>query len=212
MGFKWAGKIDKEDEFVFTSVSTKSCSSVWEAQIKFNKSNGVIIFRDLAKMYGGGLSKVAKAFNLPTQKGEIDYRLNRLHNHIVTKEEKEYCFNDCRIIVDILLKIGELNDKEFWNCMSMASYSMKKLVKCGYPRATKPYREYRKEYPELSKEETEFLRHAVSGGITYAPARWQYKDVNQKILHIDAHQMHPTQAYRHQFPYGEGEYFKGEPP
>ena len=45
------------------------------------KKGGLIKFRDLAKMYGGGLSKVAKAFKLPTQKGEIDYRLNRLsHN------------------------------------------------------------------------------------------------------------------------------------
>lgn len=212
MGFVWKGKIEATDEYVFTSVSTKSCSSVWEAQIKFKKSDGVIIFRDLSKMYGGGLGKVAEAFNLKTQKGSIDYTLNRLHNYTPTKEEKHYCFKDCRIIIDILLKIDEMGDKDFWNCMSMASYSMKKLVKCGYPRKTRPYAEYRKEYPVLDKEETEFLRNAVSGGITYAPSRWQFKDIKQPILHIDAHQMHPTQAYTHLFPYGKGEYFTGEPP
>ena len=212
MGFKWKAKIEKDDEFVYTSVSTKSCSSVWEAQIKFNKKDGVIIFRDLAKMFSGGLKNVAESFNLKTQKGEIDYRKNRLHNYIVTKEEKDYCFKDCRIIIDILIKLVEMNDKEFFNCMSMASYSMKKLIKTGYPRSVKPYREYRKEYPELDKEENEFLRHAVSGGITYAPSKWQFKDIKHKIMHIDAHQMHPTQAYRHLFPYGKGEYFKGKNP
>lgn len=211
-GFKWKENIEQDDEFVYNSVSTRSCSSVWECKIKFTKKSGIILFRDLAKMYGGGLGKVAKSFNLPTQKGEIDYRKNRLHNYIVSKEEKEYCFKDTRIIIDILLKILEKNDKDFWNTMSMASYSMKKLIKTGYPRSTHPYREYRKEYPELDKDETEFLRRSVSGGITYAPSRWQFKDIKHKILHIDAHQMHPTQCYKHLFPYGYGEKFIGKPP
>ena len=211
-GFKFKEKITDEDEFVYNSVSTKTCSSVWCATIKFHKKSGQVCFRDLAKIYGGGLGKVAKAFNLPTQKGEIDYTLNRLHNHIITKEEKEYCYNDTRIIIDILLKMIEKNDKEFFNAVSMATYSTKKMVKQGWPRATKPYAEFRKQYPELDDKETEFLRKGVGGGITYAPARWQFKEINQKILHIDAHQMHPSQAYLHLFPYGKGIYFKGKAP
>lgn len=211
-GFTFKEKITDEDEYVYNSVSTKTCSSVWMAQIKFGKKSGIVNFRDLSKIYGGGLGKVAKAFNLPTQKGEIDYTLNRLHNHIITKEEKEYCFNDTRIIIDILLKMIEKGDKEFFNAVSMASYSMKKMIKVGWPRATKPYKEFRKIYPELSQQETDFLRKGVGGGITYAPSRWQFKDIQQDILHIDAHQMHPTQAYLRLFPYGEGEYFQGKPP
>lgn len=211
-GFKFKEKITKEDEFVFNSVSTKTCSSVWQAQFKFSKKSGMIIFRDLSKIYGGGLGKVAKAFDLPTQKGEIDYRKNRLApNYVPTKEEKEYCFKDTRIIIDILLKILEKNDKEFFNAISMATYSCKKMVKTGWPRATKPMLKFRELYPVLGEEETQFLRKGVSGGITYAPARWQFIDINKKILHIDAHQMHPSQAYRKLFPYGFGEYFKGKP-
>ena len=209
-GFQFKEKIEKDDEFVFNSTSTKTCSSVWCATIKFNKKSGIVVFRDMAKIYGGGLSKVAKAFNLPTQKGEIDYRKNRLHNYVVTKEEKEYCFNDTRILVDILLKMIDKNDKEFFNAVSMASYATKKMIKIGWPRATKPMLEFRKQYPELKDEETQFLRKGVGGGITYAPARWQFKQIDHKILHIDAHQMHPSQAYKHLFPYGEGEYFTGE--
>ena len=211
-GFKFKEKITDEDEFVYNSVSTKTCSSVWTAQVKFYKKSGIVNFRDLAKIYGGGLGKVAKAFNLPTQKGEIDYTLNRLHNYQITKEEKEYCFNDTRIIIDILLKMVEKNDKEFFNAVSMATYSMKKMMKIGYPRATKPYKMFRQDYPELDDKETEFLRKGVGGGITYAPSRWQFKDIKQDILHIDAHQMHPTQAYLKLFPYGKGQYFIGEPP
>ncbi len=211
-GFKWSDIVDKDSEYCYNSVSTKSCSSVWQVSIKCAKKNGLILLRDLSKIYGGGLDEVAKAFKLETQKGEIDYRLNRLHNYKITEEEKIYCFKDTRIIIEILLKMLELDDKDFWNSISMASYSMKKLVKRGYPRDTKPYSKFRKGYPELSQKETDFLREGVEGGITYAPEGYQFKLITDKICHIDAHQMHPSSAYLHLFPYGEGMYFEGEPP
>ena len=211
-GFTFKEDIEKDDEYVFNSITTKSVSSVWSINLKFTKKSGIIIFRDLAKIYGGGLRAVAESFKLETQKGEIDYRLNRLHGHIVTKEEKEYCFKDTRILMEILMEMDKKDDKDFWNSMSMASYSMKKLIARGYPRSLKPYREFRKSYPELGEEETNFLRRGVEGGITYAPRDWQFKVINQKIGHIDAHQMHPSSAFLNLFPYGEGEYFTGEAP
>lgn len=208
-GFTFKEKIEKDDEFVFNSVSTKSCSSVWSATLKFHKKSGIVVFRDMAKLFSGGLKNVAKSFNLETQKGEIDYRKNRLHNYQVTKEEKEYCFKDTRILVEILLRIIE--DKDFWNAISISSYSMKKMIKYGYPRRMKPYKAFREDYPELDEEETKMLRMGVAGGITYAPKRWQFKEINQKILHLDFHQHHPSSAYFNLFPTGKGEYFKGKP-
>ena len=198
-GYKYTENISDEDEYVYNTVSTHSVSSVWNINIKASKKSGMIIFRDLAKIYGGGLGKVAKAFGLPTQKGEIDYRLNRLHGHVVTKEEKEYCFKDTRIIIDILLEMQKRNDRYFFNSMSMASYSMRMMIKYGWPRSVKPYAKYREMYPELDKEETVFLRNAVAGGITYAPERWQFKVIDQDIIHIDKNSMHPSSAYFNKF-------------
>ena len=216
-GFKFAPIIGEDDEYVFNTVSTKSCSSVWAAELKFAKNGGKVIFRDLAKMFGGGLGKVAESFGLETQKGEIDYRENRLHRPIVdghlavTDEEKIYCFKDTKIIVEILEKMKARDDRDFWNAISMASYSMKKLIKRGYPRKLKPYLAFREDYPALGCEETAFLRQGVEGGITYAPEKWQFKIINQKIGHIDKHQMHPSSAFYNLFPYGEGLYYKGKP-
>ena len=210
-GFKFKSDIEKSDEYVYNSVSTKSVSSVWQVQIKFGKNSGTLLLRDLAKLYGGGLGNVAKAFNLPTQKGEIDYRLNRLHGHIITEEEKSYCFKDTRIIIDILLEEIKRGDKDFFNAVSMASYSMLKLLKRGFPRSMKPYREYRKLYPELGEEENKFVRQALSGGICYATQQFQFKEIDEPILHIDGHQMHPSQIYLKPHPYGVGEYFIGSP-
>lgn len=211
LGFTFKADIDKDDEFVFNTISTKSVSSVWQCQIKFSKKSGILLLRDLSKIFGGGLGNVAKAFKLPTQKGEIDYRLNRLHGHIITQQEKEYCFKDTRIIIDILLEEIKRADKDFFRAVSMASYSMLKLLKKGFPRATRPYQEYRKIYPELGQEENEFVRNALAGGICYATKNFQFKVIDQPILHIDGHQMHPSQIYLKPHPYGFGEYFKGSP-
>ena len=211
-GFKFSPTWGKDEENVFMTVSTKSVSSVWEARLRFGKKNGEVVIRDLAKIYGGGLANVAKAFQLPTQKGEIDYRLNRLHGHVVTDEEREYCFKDTRIIVDILLKMQEINDRDFWGAISMASYSMKKMVRFGWPRSFHPYRRFRERYPELSEEENAFVRKSVAGGITYACEAYQYKDITQEIGHIDLHQAHPSSLYWNLYPSGKGEYFTGEPP
>ena len=210
-GFVFKEKIEKSDEYCYNSVSTKSCSSVWQVMIKFKKSGGILLLRDLAKIFGGGLSKVAKSFQLETQKGEIDYRKNRLHDYEITPEEMEYCFNDTRILMEILIKMSEKEDKDFWNAVSMASYSMRKLLKRGWPRALKPYKKFREDYPELDEEESNFLRKSVGGGITYAPDRWQFKDLT-KIAHIDLKQAHPSSAYFNLFPYGKGEYFTGKAP
>ena len=208
-GFKGVDKIEKDMENVYSSVTTKSVSSVWQIELKFGKKDGSILLRDLAKMYGGGLRQVAEVFKLPTLKGEIDYELNRLHGHIVTKEEKEYCFKDCKIVMDVLM--AEQDDKDFFNSMSMASYSVSQLIKYAYRKSYKPYREFRKEYPELSQEENEFVRKSLSGGICYAIPSFQFKEIHKQVLHIDAHQMYPSQVVLKPHPYGEGEYFVGRP-
>ena len=210
-GFRFKDGITGEDEYVFSTVSTKSVSSVWQVMMKFGKRGGTVLLRDLSKIYGGGLANVAKAFGLETQKGEIDYRLNRLHGHVVTDEEREYCFKDTRIIIEILLRMIELDDRDFWNAISMASYSMRKMIKCGFKRTFKPFKEFRKRYPELDAEETAFLRKSVAGGITYACEDYQYKVVEGDIGHIDLHQAHPSSLYLNSFPYGKGEYFVGKP-
>ena len=210
-GYKVKENIEKEDTKVITSVTTKTVSSVWEVNIKYKKTSGIIKLRDLSKIFGGGLGKVAKSFGLETQKGEIDYRLNRLHGHIVTKEEKEYCFKDTRIVMEILLKMKEREDKFFFKSMSMASYSMLMMIKRGWPRSIKPYHAFREMYPELDQEESAFLRKSVAGGICYACPNYQFKQINRKVIHIDAHSMHPSSAYINPFPYGKGEYHQGKP-
>lgn len=210
-GFKYNPDIKETSEFVYNSVSTKTCSSVYCVNLKFGKNHGKILLKDLAKIFGGGLGKVAKSFGISTQKGEIDYTLNRLHNYVITKEEKEYCFKDTRILMEILIEMDKKKDKMFWNSISMASYSMKVLITSTWRNHYRPLKAFRKIYPRLSREENNFIRKSIEGGLTYSPPRWQYVNIEAPVLHIDAHQMYPSQMYYNLYPYGEGEYFEGKP-
>lgn len=206
-GFIWKESPEKEGEFC--SVSTKTCSSVWQVKLKFHKETEVIL-RDLRKILQGSLNSIAKSFNTPTQKGvtDIDYTLNRLHGHIVTKEEKYYCFKDVRILIEILLEMDKRNDKEFWKTCSASSYACSKMIREGYKWAKKPMKAFREDYPLLDEKESLFLRKATSGGITYATPKFQFKNIKERIKHIDIHQAHPNSAYRYKYPFGKGVYFR----
>lgn len=209
-GFKWKEKIDKGDSYCFNSVTNKSCASVWSAHLKFKKNGGAVEFRDLSKIFPGGLANVAKSFGLPTQKGEIDYRINRLHDWVVTKQEKEYCFKDTKILMDILVEMDKKDDKAFWKNISSASYACESMIKSAWGRDWRPMKRFRERFPILGVDESQFLRKSVAGGITYAVGRYQYKHIDQKIYHYDLHQAHPSSAYYNFFPYGKGEYFEGK--
>lgn len=209
-GIKWTERVTSDSSYCFASVTNKSCSSVWNVTLKFGKAGGVIEFRDLNKIFVGSLRSVARSFGLPTQKGEIDYKKNRLHGHVVTKSEKIYVFKDCKIEMDILERMKD--DRAFWRSVSAGSYSMNKMMEETYSRYWKPLKQYRKEYPILPAEEQDFLRHGVSGGLTYPTPHFQFRTIRETIGHIDIHQAHPNSLVNHRFPCGEGHYFTGKPP
>lgn len=210
-GFEFRAEIRPDDTMVYNSVSSKSASSVWQVQIKYATEDGVILLRDLSKMYPGGLKEVAEACGTEVRECDIDYTLNRLHGHVVTDAERQACFNSAKMVCDILDKEAESGDPDFFKAASMATYSMAKLLRSGYPRSERPYAAFRRDYPALSAKESEFVRNALSGGLCYATKAYQFKEITVPVLHIDAHQMYPSQVYMRLHPYGYGEYFKGEP-
>lgn len=224
--FTFKEKFEDDDVNVYNSITNKSISSVWEVRLKLHKGDSVIILRDLNKiLLSGSLRKLAKSFQLETKKGEIDYQLNRrfyqddndfIHYYddydpySPTPEEMNYCFKDVRIIIEILDIMIKREDKHFFNSISAASYSASNMIDKGFNKTKHPYTAYRKLYPELDEEETEFLRNSVAGGICYPTPKYQFREINQPILHVDAHQMHPTQMYSKKFPYGKGDYLNLE--
>lgn len=211
-GYVYGNVRNTSDGKTFRSTTTKTCSSVWQAMFRIKDGYGMVQMRDMHKLLPtGSLRSTAKSFGLETQKGEIDYAKDRTApGYEPTELEKIYNFKDTKIVIELCQKIEERGEKEFWSSLSAGTWSMKKAIKRAWPNSLKPYREFRKRYPELSEEENEFIRASAEGGLTYATPRFQFKPL-EKLCHYDAHQMHPSSAYLHMFPYGKGVHGYGRP-
>ena len=66
------------------------------------KKNHKITFLDSLKLLPFKVSEIAKAFNLPIQKEEIDYTADREIGHELTIDEIHYLRNDCQIVAQAL--------------------------------------------------------------------------------------------------------------
>lgn len=234
--FVYKAKFEDSDINCYNLICTRSMSSVWQVNLKLNKGNSIVVFKDLAKILGGGsLRKLAKSYQLETQKGDIEYTFNRRvyyddfdmphviddrampPHYIPTNEELIYCYKDVKIIMDILAHEKTQNDKIFWKSVSSASYSVAKGIQFAYPKAFKPVQTYRKRYPVLSEEECSFIREGYGGGIAYCTPRYQYKDIKKGkryngmlcngIIHIDMHNAHPSAMYSKDFALLKGQHF-----
>lgn len=194
----------------YSSTSTKTCSSVWEVRMGFGKGHGRIILRDMAKIFPGGLGNVAKSMKLETQKGTIEYMKPRGEDYIPTQEEKDYCYDDVKILLEVAEKV--VQDPLLVKSISASTYAISSMIRNGFPKSYNPMKSFRELYPEETGEEMEFLRKTVGGGITYATPNFQFKNINVLIGHLDLHQAHPSSSYLKYFPYGKGTYWKGNPP
>lgn len=208
MGFSFS--TSQINEPYYSSTSTKTCSSVWEVRMGFGKDHGEIVLRDMAKIFPGGLGNVAKSMKLETQKGSIDYVMPRGEDYVPTQAEKDYCYDDVKILMEVAEKVVE--DPLLVKSVSASTYAISTMIRKGFPRSYNPMKSFREIYPEEKGEEMEFLRKTVGGGITYATPNYQFKDIRRLIGHLDLHQAHPSSSYLKYFPYGEGTYWKGEPP
>lgn len=194
----------------YSSTSTKTCSSVWEVRMGFGKGHGAIILRDMAKIFPGGLGNVAKSMKLETQKGSIAYMKHRGRRYKPTQKEKDYCYDDVKILLEVAEKV--VKDPLLVKSISASTYAISTMIRNGFPKSYNPMKSFRELYPEETGDEMEFLRKTVGGGITYATPAFQFKDIHAKIGHLDLHQAHPSSSYLKYFPYGEGTYWKKTPP
>lgn len=68
-----------------------------------------ITFIDSMKIINLSVKKIAKAFNLPISKLEIDYNEYRERGHILTDDEREYIKNDVKIVAMALNQLFNEN-------------------------------------------------------------------------------------------------------
>lgn len=164
-------------------------------EVSKNKVNKATIY-DSLKILNMSVEKIAKDFNLPILKGEIDYHAYRKPGHILTKEELAYLRNDVEIMARALDFFFERELKK----MTIGSNAL------NFYKKTINFDNY---FPKLEYEIDQDIRNSYKGGWVYLNPIYAEKEVKNGIV-IDKNSMYPSHMYYDDLPFGEPQFFDGE--
>lgn len=172
----------------------------YSLEICFNKEEDKmekITIYDSLKILPFSVEAIAKGFNLPISKLEIDYDEKREIGHILTRQEIDYLRNDVEIISRALLTLFNQNLRQMTQG-SNALYDYKKIV--GKKNFSKWF-----PIPDYDFD----IRQSYKGGFTYCDPRRQEQDIGEGIV-LDVNSLYPSVMYYQPLPYGEGIFFDGK--
>ena len=103
-GFKCVEKKEEIEDNTFTTLIS-DMGQFYQITLYFKKGNKrvkKVTFIDSLKIIPFSVEQIAKSFNLPISKLEIDYNEVREKGHILTKQEIDYIKNDVTIVAKAL--------------------------------------------------------------------------------------------------------------
>jgi len=157
------------------------------------------VIQDSYKKLPFTVERIAKAFNLEFQKGDIDYKAIRPRGYEPTKEEIDYLFRD----VEIMAQALEIQLDEGLEKMTIGSDSLnvfKDII------STKSFDRY---FPVIDKEIDDIIRVSYKGGFTYVNPIHAGKDIFFGQVY-DVNSLYPAVMYDKDLPYGLPIRFEGE--
>ncbi len=198
-GFKFvADRRDLEKNTFTTLISDKG--QFYSMKICFErkgKEKDCLTIYDSLKILPFSVAAIAKGFNLPISKLEIDYNETREKGHILTKEEVDYLRNDVEIMARALHILFEQGLTKMTQG-SNALYDYKRTV------GTKNFSKWFP-IPEYDSD----IRQSYKGGFTYLNPKYKEIELKEGIV-LDVNSLYPSVMYYQPLPYGEGIFFKGK--
>lgn len=165
-------------------------------EVKGKKKKFVTIY-DSLKILPFSVKEIAKGFNLPISKLEIDYHEKREVGHILTSDEIEYLKNDVTIVANALhVLFSEGLDKMTQGSNALNDY-----------KRTVTEKKFNKWFPIPDYDSD--IRRSYRGGFTYLNPKYKDIDISEGIV-FDVNSLYPSVMYYEKLPYGEGIYFEGE--
>lgn len=161
-----------------------------------HKDNRTKIF-DSLKILPFSVGEVAKGFNLPISKLELDYDEYREPGHILTEKEISYLSNDVTIMAMALKVLFEQGLTK----MTQGSNALH-----NYKQTVTP-KKFKKWFPPPDYHAD--IKQAYKGGFTYLSPRYKSKAIKDGIV-LDVNSLYPSVMYYEKLPYGEGIFFTGE--
>lgn len=169
----------------------------YQSEIYFKKSKkGTVkaVVKDSYKKLPYSVDQIAKDFNLPISKLEIDYDEYREVGHELTSEELEYLEHDVKIVAMALRIQFEQN----LTSLTIGADALK------HAKSTFNFSKY---FPVLPLEVDAEIRQAYKGGYTYVNPRYKGKILGSGIV-LDVNSMYPAQM-RKRLPVGIPHYYGG---
>ena len=198
-GYKHVIETKDEDTKTFsTLISDKgqfySIKIIFE---KKGKKTKYVKIYDSLKILPFSVAQVAKGFNLPISKLDLDYTAKREIRHIITDEEREYLKNDVEIMARALKVIFDQGlTKMTQGSNALFDYKRtvgeKKFERC-FP------------VPDYDKD----VRQSYKGGYTYLNPMYKGVDVGEGIV-LDVNSLYPWVLHDCLLPYGNPIYFEGK--
>lgn len=208
-GYTYAPKEDENGKRLPMKDKTFSClitdnGMFYSIEVCFQRIDAKkykkVTFYDSLKKLPFKVATIAKAFELPMSKGEIDYKAHRPIGHQLTDEEKDYIIRDCKIVAEALkIQLGQGLKK-----MTNASDAM------GWYKSLMGKGAFEKRFPVLPLALDADIRRAYKGGYVYMKPEHRGR-VGLYGKQYDVNSLYPWAMYTQLLPYGYPVYFEGKP-
>ena len=162
-----------------------------------NKKVNKVTIYDSLKILNMSVDTIAKQFDLPIRKLEIDYKEFREVGHELTEQEVDYIRNDVEIMSRALKIMFDLGLTK----MTIGSCALH-----YYKETIKKFNSY---FPELPLEIDQDIRQSYKGGFTYLNPLYKGKDV-ENLMVLDVNSLYPSVMRNAYLPYGKPIYFTGK--
>ena len=198
-GFKHVHERTDEDTKTFTTLISDA-GQFYSIKIIFEKKGKrtkYVKIYDSLKILPFSVAQIAKGFNLPISKLEIDYTKPREKGYILTPEEVDYLRND----VDIVARALHVLFEQGLDRMTQGSNALH-----DYKR-TVGKKEFERWFPVPDYDHD--VRQSYKGGFTYLNPTYKNKDIGEGIV-LDVNSLYPSVMHDKPLPFGEGVYFDGQ--
>lgn len=179
-----------------------------DVTMKYTKKGGGreerrhVTFMDSLKKLPFPIARIAKAFNLPVLKGDIDYQTYRSPEHVLTPEERAYIQND----IEILARAMSIQFEQGLTNITIGTDAMKDFKARLKAKGTKLFEN---SFPVLDTETDSYLRASYKGGYTYVNPKYQGIDINGGCV-FDVNSLYPYVMYEKMMPFGRPVKFEGQ--
>lgn len=149
-------------------------------------------FRDSLKKLPMSVKAIAKTFDLPIQKGEIDYKKKRPVGYSPTDDEWAYLRTDVEIMSRALVIASN---------MGMAGLTVASDTLKNFKASKQGERGFRELFPVVPDEWDDEIRRAYRGGYTYVNPRYAKRLVGPGRVY-DVNSLYPSMMRMRPLPYG----------